>query len=160
MSTSTTTQVLGPTIHEVLQAYNTHHTGHEEPFPPPQLHHPQVEASEDSSSQGPQHDVDREQSQALATRRRVPPYRRTGREHAYSSRPGGLNWVEEVLVVTLFLGVYVTGVSPSYLNILMSFFLTRGIFSLQTDSGVTLVAESTISCFIMTLEESGSMAMY
>ncbi len=111
MSTSTTTQVFGGTVHELLQAYNVHHTGHEEERPPTHIRHPRLETSANAPEQEAQLIQHQDQPRALASRRRVPAYRATSREHALSSRPAGLNYVESTVVVVLFLGVYVIGVS-------------------------------------------------
>ena len=132
MSTSTTTQILGGTVHELLQAYNVHHTGHEEQTPPaPQFHDPQAEAGVHTSEQQEeaQSSVQRHDHQPpeLTTRRRVPVYRATSRDHALSSRPAGLNYVESLVVVTLFLGVDVIGVSSCVLQSVFEFcLLMRG----------------------------------
>ena len=123
MSTSTTTQVFGGTVHELLQAYNVHHTGYEERLPPQHLLHPRLDTRENDSVQGEARFVQRQdQPLALESRRRVPAYRVTSREHALSSRPAGLNYVESTVVVVLFLGVYINGVSPSMLSLQMKLF--------------------------------------
>ncbi len=116
MSTSTTTELLPGNVHQLLQAYNVHHTGQEEDEEAAQATIQQPQASPDplptaqpqqtypSGSQGRQDDT-------YSSRRRVPPYRETSRNHALSSRPAGLNQAEAVLVTVMFFGVYLQGVS-------------------------------------------------
>ena len=124
MTTSTTTHLLGPSVHELLQAYNIHHTGHPDTEVEglSNIRSLSVQPAPDTSLQaqagGRQALQDGELTdQGYASRRRVPPYRATKRDHPLSSRPGGLNNAEAALVQAMFVGVYINAVrSPTKLS--------------------------------------------
>lgn len=118
MTSSTSTSVLGNEVRDLLQAYNVHHSGsdeqQEEEGDHPELRQApriplatlNVQPIQRSIPQG-------RRRPDLETRRRVPPYRQTHREHKLASRPASLDILEGVLIQAAFFGVYVHGVSES-----------------------------------------------
>jgi hypothetical protein len=109
MSTSTTTveEVGSEQLLDVLQAYRLHHSGTSEEQSsslPARRSTPQTDSriqplrDEEPSLEDPN---------SLSSRRRVPAYRATSREHTLASRPAGLDAASEVMVPAMFLGVYV-----------------------------------------------------
>ena len=116
MSTSTTTEILPHNVRQLLQAYNVHHTGHEEKEEAQAtLQQPQASSAPSLTSEPRQTYPSRSQPwhEDVYSRRRVPPYRETSRSHSLSSRPAGRNQVEAVIVTLMFWGVNITGVSES-----------------------------------------------
>lgn len=114
MATSTTTQVTSSEIRDLVQVYNVHHSGCEEQVEEEELQEQQLRAQFDSrqtpSSQQFQLSVPEEHQNDITSRRRVPPYRPTHRDHTLASRPAGLTAVSAAFTQTVFLGVYITGV--------------------------------------------------
>lgn len=114
MATSTTTRVSSREIRELLQAYNVHHSGSDEQREQPERRGVQVPAQlnpvENRNSTDVQPSVPQGHQNDIASRRRVPPYRQTHRDHTLASRPAGLNLVSAAFTQTVFIGVYITGV--------------------------------------------------
>lgn len=116
MSTSYTTETVGTSVHDLLQAYNVHHSGTEEEVGSeaqsdvrrlqPQLNSPSVSSYNRISDSPPaQNNPD-----DVSSRRRVPPYRETSRDHDISQRVGGRDSTEAAVVQVMFFGVYIQGV--------------------------------------------------
>jgi hypothetical protein len=116
MSPSYTTETVGNSVHNLLQAYNVHHSGTEEEAESeaqldvrrsqPQLNSPAASSHNRISDSPPaQNNPD-----DVSSRRRVPPYRETSRDHDISQRVGGRDSTEAAVVQVMFFGVYITGV--------------------------------------------------
>ncbi|KEF61802.1 uncharacterized protein A1O9_03372 [Exophiala aquamarina CBS 119918] len=115
MSRSSTTETVNPSVHELLQAYNVHHTGTDEEVrlaPQPSIRRQQAQLdspnvySSNRTSESPPAQID---PNDVSSRRRVPPYRETSRDHDLSLRPGGRDSTEATIVQVMFVGVYITG---------------------------------------------------
>ena len=110
----------------VLHAYDLHHSGTEDNRPTellngqlptqPSIRIPSLQPAQqragDSLSLG-------SDPNAVSTRRRVPPYRETSRNHSLSSRPAGQDAISEVIVPAMFFGVFIQQVGNifAYLNV-------------------------------------------
>lgn len=115
MSTSSRTETTGNSVRDLLQAYNVHHSGTEEDgTSEAQLHaerrrQPQLDAPSASRlSEPPPSQINPDD---VSSRRRVPPYRETSRDHDISLRTGGRDGTEAAVVQVMFFGVYIQGVS-------------------------------------------------
>ena len=98
---TTTTEIIPATVESLLVAYTVHHSG--EDLPPQSELSPSPTNREDLSP--PNWPTDRN---------RIPSYRPTDIDHTLSSRPAGQNATEAVIVRVMFLGVYVSAVSPPF----------------------------------------------
>ena len=120
MATSSTTETVSTSAHELLQAYNVHHTGTEDeerPEPQSSFRRPQQSQLDSlavsSSNRVPEPPPTQIDPNDVSTRRRVPPYRATSRDHDISQRAGGRDSTEAAVVQVMFIGVYMTGVSQT-----------------------------------------------
>jgi hypothetical protein len=113
MSTSTMTveEVGSGQLGDILQAYKLHHSGASEEQPLPQQpasrspsHNNRIQPPRDERSSN-------EDPNSISSRRRVPAYRETSRNHSLASRPGGVDSASEFMVPAMFFGVFVQMVS-------------------------------------------------
>lgn len=120
MSTSSTTETVGNSVYNLLQAYNVHHSGTEEEVgsetqsdvrrSQPQLNSSSV-SSHNRIADSPPTQINPDD---VSSRRRVPPYRETSRDHDISQRVGGRDSTEAAVVQVMFFGVYITGVGEIF----------------------------------------------
>jgi hypothetical protein len=113
MSTSSTTETVSGSVRDLLQAYDVHHTGTEAEGPSDTQTHTrrrQLQPDLPSTSRNAESPPTRDNPNDVSSRRRVPPYRETSRDHDLSSRPGGRDGTEAAVVQVMFLGVYIQAV--------------------------------------------------
>lgn len=104
-SRTTTVEVENGSLQHVLQAYQLHHSGIADEqrlqlFPRRPAPHLKPLGLQTVEA------LTREDQNSLSSRRRIPPYRETSRNHSLSSRPAGLDAASEVIVPAMFFGVF------------------------------------------------------
>lgn len=98
MSVATTTTVSAG-VHELLRAYDLHHTGTGSSEPQHAEMTTRVRRQPESPPSWP------------SNRRRMPAYREASRSHNLADRPAGETTAEGVITSIMFLGVYLNAVS-------------------------------------------------
>lgn len=113
MSTSSRTETVSNSVRDLLQAYNVHHSGtDDETLLATQSRSRPRQSQPDAPSPSRVSDSPRTQDNPndVSSRRRVPPYRETSRDHDISLRPGGRDGTEAAVVQVMFIGVYIQAV--------------------------------------------------
>lgn len=111
---ASTETVLEPTtLRETLRVYNVHESGQEEADAEARAENEpsQQEQQRQESGQQDTRNADREWPSDW---RRMPPYRESSRTHRVSDRAAGQDAVESAVVVTMFSGVWLLGVSHGH----------------------------------------------
>lgn len=93
------------TVIEILQSYTIHQTGREDEGSA--LRRQQVHRPADARA------TTRSPNNWPSDWQRVPPYRAASRSHRVSDRAAGLDYAEGTIVMAMFTGVWLTGVSEA-----------------------------------------------
>lgn len=105
---STTHTELDPTsVRDVLRTYDTHHTGTPEPSAAEEEQQQQTSTPESATTQS----ADENPQNWPSDWHRTPPYRAASRTHRVADRAAGVDNVEGAMVVFMFTGVFIQGVS-------------------------------------------------